>query len=264
MKRSGRILATAMLMLAVGLGGWGANTAAQTGSIALTVQCTGNPEQTTITNNTDADLPLGQFTLRSLFQPREGESYALGTTLRLAPGGRITFITGTGGTPSAETPRLTGQFIYEDNEPTEGARLTTPYGTLDVLCSTQSGSLAVNVQPPSPTPTPPTSTPVPPMPTPTPTIATTPMPTATVMPATAVPTATLPATPATAVPTATVVPTRAAPTATVAPTPTPATMPGLPNTGGGWGSMEGVMMALGALGGALAALGLAARRRRLG
>lgn len=124
--------------------------AAISGSIGLTVQCTGSPERTTLTNNTDTTLRLSQLDLGTIYQPRTNEPFVLsigGATL--APGASITFYSGT----NAPDPRLTGQFIYDDTDPSEGARLSTPYGALTVSCAAASGTLAVNI-PPSPAPSP--------------------------------------------------------------------------------------------------------------
>src|SRR5918998_1014752 len=112
----------------------------------------------------------------------------------LPPGQSRTYRTGSG----TETG-LGGSPIYDDDEPTEGARLTTPYGTLEVLCSEVIGVLGVGeaAQPtvePSPTVVTPTT-------------------------AAATPSPTVAATATTAVATATAV----APTATRPPTSPPST-----------------------------------------
>jgi hypothetical protein len=121
-----------------------APAAAATGSITLTISCYTNPERSTITNNTDQVLPLGQVRLASLHQPRSDEPFTLGNTSVLSPGQAITFQTGSASAPSADSPRLSSEAIYNNEEQSEGARLETPYGTLTVLCSVGSGTLTIS------------------------------------------------------------------------------------------------------------------------
>lgn len=229
----GRLLTlTAIVALLVGaLTGFIAigSAGAQTGSIALTIQCRTTPERTTITNNTDQALNLSGYRLTSLVLPRGEEPLALSGTV--APGGSLTFETGGGAGQG-----LTGAPIYNNDDPNEGARLTTPFGALTVLCGvtgTNSGTLPVAAPQPTATAPPAATATAPPPPTETPALA----PTATL---TSAPTATIPATvppaptspppPTVPLATATAVP----PTATaIPPTATPAPMPGLPNTGAG-------------------------------
>jgi hypothetical protein len=119
-------------------------TGAATGSISLAISCFSSPERSTITNNTDQILPLGQVRLGSLYQPRAGEPYTLGNTSVLLPGQAITFQTGPNSEPGPDSPRLTDAAIYSNDAASEGARLETPYGILTVLCSAGSGTLAVS------------------------------------------------------------------------------------------------------------------------
>ena len=209
---------------------------AQTGAIGLTVECDATPEVTTILNDTDQPLDLAQFALGSLSQPRAEEPFTLSGTL---PAGQSrTYRTGSG----TETG-LGGSPIYDDDEPTEGARLMTPYGTLEVLCSEVIGTLIVGqeAQPTAtPSPTGATSTATAETPTPTEVAPTAtpaaPSPTVAVPTATGVaPTATRPATSPTSTAVATARPTGfvgdvARPGTAV---PRPAANPGLPSTGGG-------------------------------
>ncbi len=263
MRRFTAILALVTLTLIGGFTYGTPTTAALSGTIALTVQCTGNPERTTVTNNTDTALDLAGSSITSLVSPRQGvEPFALSGTL--APGASRTYETGSAATSNVPTR----QSIYTNTDPNEGARLSGPYGSVSVLCSAGSGSLAV---------TQPTATPSPTA-QPTATMTTTPVPTMTATAvATAVVTVTMPVATATTIPTMTATATlpvatsTPAPTMTVAPTPTIAptatvvpVMPGLPNTGAGGGSQS-----FGALGAILIAImgasGLAARlvtRRR--
>jgi hypothetical protein len=115
-----------------------------TGSITLAISCYTNPELTTITNNTDQLLPLGSVKLGSLYQPRNDEPFTLGNTSVLNPGASITYQSGSGSTPTSTSPGLSSEPIYNNEAAGEGAILTTPYGTLTVLCSAGSGTLAVN------------------------------------------------------------------------------------------------------------------------
>ena len=163
-RASGRVVASGLALLAA-LWFFAAGGLAQTGTITLTVDCDADPERTTITNTTDQPLNVGAFRLASLYQPRQGESYQL-TAGPLAPGESRTYLTGEGA-PTGTPLTLTRQFIYENDAPSEGAGLTTPYGTLNVLCSQGTGTLQVR-QPVQVTPTPvpagaiPTATAVPP------------------------------------------------------------------------------------------------------
>ncbi len=113
--------------------------AAQAGTITLDVQCNAGPdlERTTITNNTDTSLNLSAFRVGSLYQPRSDEPLPLSGSL--APGQSRTFETGR----NASTNVLSQRTIYENVNPTEGARLTTPFGSVEVLCSAGSTSLRV-------------------------------------------------------------------------------------------------------------------------
>ncbi len=131
----------------------GAEKSLQQEQIVLSVGCALSPERTKIVNETNRTLDLSTFTLGSIYQPRANEPFRLSGTL--APGAGVTFETGTG---AAENP-LTNQEIYANGVAGEGARLTTPFGRLDVLCSATIGSLpftGASVPPPVPPPSPPT------------------------------------------------------------------------------------------------------------
>lgn len=246
MRRFAATLALATLTLLGTLTYDAPDAAALSGTITLTVQCGGNPERTTVTNNTDAPLDLAGSTIASLVNPRQGvEPFPLSGTL--APGAATTYETG----PAATGNVPTRQSIYVDNTPGEGARLTTPYGSVSVLCSAGTGSLAV-VAAPAPTAT------VGQTPTATMTLA----PTAPAV-ATTAPTGTMPAPGATSTPAPTMTPRpTVAPTATIPPTATtPAAMPGLPNTGAGGGARTpGVALPLALLIATLGARGVVLRR----
>lgn len=226
MQRPMAILTLVGCLLVGGLAYSVQSVGAIAGNIGLTIQCNTTPETTRVTNDTDEALNLAQFRLDTLVADSPGEPFALSGTL--APGQVATFQSG-GGAGTG----ITGAFIYNNDDPNEGARLITPFGDLTVLCSAGSGILTVG----GATPTPPTPT----VPAATPTTGATMTPRAT----------------AAATMTATIAPTRAAsPTAT-------APMPGLPNTGGGGATGGGLMVAaLVALVATLAGGGALAARRR--
>lgn len=275
MRRLAAVLALATLTLLGGLTYGAHDAAAITGTITLTVQCGGDPERTTITNNTDAALDLAQFTITSLVSARQGAE-RLPLSGILAPGTAKTFESGS----AAANNVVTRQSIYVGTDPNEGARLATPYGPIEVLCSVGSRSLAVTDLVPTATvtmtstagatsaptavaTTARTATALPTMPTTTATATRPALATAT-RPATTRTPVPQPTPTATATMTPTAVPT-SAPTAvaTTAPTATAtAVMAGLPGTGGGGGRSQ-PFGALGALGvlliAIMAASGLVAR-----
>jgi hypothetical protein len=134
------VLAVAVLVSSAAL-----PVGAQNGVISLGVDCYANPERTTVTNSTDAFLDLGTFRLASLDQPRANEPFTLPGG-SLPPGGSITYLTGEAAPVGTLT--LTRQFIYDNEAANEGARLITPFGTLDLLCSARAGGLRVGTPPP--------------------------------------------------------------------------------------------------------------------
>ncbi len=134
-------LAWLLLLLAASVAPAAARAPTGAGTITLAVSCATNPERTTITNNTGGTLSLTGFQLVSVSNRRPGVP-----PIRLS------------GTVALGASR---EFIYEDDDPNEGARLGTPYGTLTVLCRAGSGILPVDPGATIPTVTPtvtPTST----------------------------------------------------------------------------------------------------------
>jgi hypothetical protein len=143
------------LVVAIWLGGTRLTTAQTIGTIRVAVDCKSDPERTIILNNTSQAISLDGWSLASLSRPIAGvEPFVLSGTLQ--PRASQIVLTGTGA-PAGQT-----QLIYDDVDPSEGVRLRTPYGTLNVLCTAGSGELAISAlatPPPSPTVTPtPTST----------------------------------------------------------------------------------------------------------
>ncbi len=107
------------------------------GSFTITVDCAGSPERTTLTNTlAGTPLDLSRFTLGSIVAPRGGEPFPLSGTL--ASGESRTYETG----PGATVNRLSGEAIYDEVDPREGARLTGFAADLEVLCSSGSGGRA--------------------------------------------------------------------------------------------------------------------------
>lgn len=188
--------------------------------------CRATPEQTIVTNNTDQTLNLATFRLTSLIRPSTAEPFTLRGTL--APGAAATFETGTNAGSGGTS--LGGNEMYVNTDPNEGARRSTPFGDLTVLCGggTNSGMLPVASAQPTATPPPPATATAQPAATPTaaatPEVMLTPAPTATIPPTVPAPPISPPPPP---VPLATA--TMPPPTAT----PTMGPLPGLPNTGAG-------------------------------
>ncbi len=121
------------------------------GSITLAVACSTVPESTTISNNTDAALDLSQFTLASIDDPQQEQIFPL--TGILAPGASISFQSGAGASGSV----LTTAYIYDNENASEGATLTTPFGVLTVLCTQGTNTLPIQTTggaSPSPSPAP--------------------------------------------------------------------------------------------------------------
>lgn len=156
MRRLVMLALSAVLLLTVGLVvpvGAMPQTGAVTGTFTLTVDCTANPERTTITNNTDETFDLSRttlgqgFTLGSLYQPRSNEPFRLAGTL--APGVSITFETGS----AASNNALSRDEIYNNQATGEGARLVTPFGGVDALCSARTGTLRIGDTPMATAPT---------------------------------------------------------------------------------------------------------------
>lgn len=102
--------------------------AAPRGSISMQIYCIPKANSVQIFNDTDEELDLQTWTVASLYQPGPDEPIALNGSV--SPGGAATFFSG-----ASKTRVLIGHDIFQPDQPNEGARLTTPYGTLDVLCS---------------------------------------------------------------------------------------------------------------------------------
>jgi hypothetical protein len=103
MKRS---LVLAGLIVAV----WSAPAAASPvtpASVTAFVQCSGNPERATITNNTGSAITI--YSVGSTYQPRSGEPYYVNKTLKAHKS--FTHESGT----AATTHVLTHQFLYNDD-----------------------------------------------------------------------------------------------------------------------------------------------------
>lgn len=77
------------------------------GDITISVSCTGNPEEVTVTNNLD-DLPISIVEISSIDDPRENEPFFIGE--EIGPGESITFESG----DAADDNVLTEQFIFDD------------------------------------------------------------------------------------------------------------------------------------------------------
>lgn len=110
------------------------------GTIAMTIGCQPGNNWVVIYNRTNHIIQLAGWTLGSIYQPGPNEPFIL-PSIGILPGGQTPFFNG-----AAKTQVLTGKDIFQ-NHPTEGARLVTFYGTLEVLCSAGTGSLPVPILP---------------------------------------------------------------------------------------------------------------------
>ena len=130
------------LVAALGIGFYATTPAAAiTGSISLTISCFDDPEVISIFNATDEPLSLSGFTLSSIDDPQDDQDFALSGTVQ--PGSAIRFESGNAATGNV----LTTRFIFDNQNPNEGVILTTPFGTLNVLCSAMTGTLVVGTTP---------------------------------------------------------------------------------------------------------------------
>lgn len=107
--------------------------------ITMEIGCQPNNNTVRIINHTDRYLSLEGWTLSSLAQPGPYEPYSLHDPA-IQPEGWAYFLNG------ASKDRVLGGIRFKEL-PNEGARLGTPYGTLDVLCSNGVGSLPVTFIP---------------------------------------------------------------------------------------------------------------------
>ncbi len=110
------------------------------GSITMRINCVPRDNSVQIFNDTDEVLDLRAWAVASLSRPGPDEPIALNGTV--APGGGATFFSG-----ASKTRVLIGHDIFKPDQPGEGARLTTPYGTLDVLCTVGRGTLTLGTLP---------------------------------------------------------------------------------------------------------------------
>lgn len=113
------------------------------GQLTLSVDCATTPEATTIGNQTDRPLDLSSWSLGSLSEPRAGEPFSLdihaGRSETLPVGAFYRYETGA----NARANVLTSEEIYDDYAPSEGARLTTPFGLFTVRCDEQSRTFSL-------------------------------------------------------------------------------------------------------------------------
>jgi hypothetical protein len=114
--------------------------AAPHGSITMRINCVPKYNSVQIFDDTDQELDLRTWTVTSLYRPGPDEPIALNGTV--APGGGATFFSG-----ASKDRVLIGHDIFQSGQPGEGARLTTPYGTLDVLCTAGRGTLTLGTLP---------------------------------------------------------------------------------------------------------------------
>lgn len=110
------------------------------GSISMQIYCIPKANSVQVFNDTDQVLDLRTWTVASLYQPGPDEPIALNGAI--VPGSGATFFSGAG-----KDRVLIGHDIFQSGQPGEGARLTTPYGTLDVLCTAGRGTLTLGTLP---------------------------------------------------------------------------------------------------------------------
>ncbi len=95
------------------------------GDITISVSCTTNPEQLSITNNL-RELPISIVEISSIDDPRENEPFFIGE--EIGPGETITFESG----DAADENVLTNQFIF-DNENLENEGVIVRIGPEPIL-----------------------------------------------------------------------------------------------------------------------------------
>lgn len=121
--------------------------AADAGSkVSLAINCTGNPESITITNNTSKTITIR--TITTVYQPRSNEPFTVTSTL--GAGASKTYKAG----PAATGSRvLTKQYIFDNGAgDKEGVRVATSVGNKAKYCPKKSSG---STQPtPKPTPRP--------------------------------------------------------------------------------------------------------------
>jgi hypothetical protein len=110
------------------------------GSITMRINCVPRDNAVQILNDTDEGLDLRTWTVTSLVRPGPDEPIALKGFI--LPGSGLSFFSGAG-----KDYVLIGHDIFTPGQPGEGARLTTSYGTLDVLCSAGRGTLTLGALP---------------------------------------------------------------------------------------------------------------------
>jgi hypothetical protein len=106
---------------------------AQSRDLTVTVDCTSNPERTTVKNSSSGIITID--TVESIYQPRDNEPFPVNSQLN--PGETVTFESGS----DASQNVLVNQFIYEDDVGSqEGAEVLTSTGeSFRDLCGTASG-----------------------------------------------------------------------------------------------------------------------------
>ena len=114
----------------------GQAAAAPAGTIAMMVYCEPHNNAVRLVNNTAQTISIEGWTLGSIYRPGPREPFTLHDPV-IDPGSNATFFTG-----ASKDRVLTGDGIFKP-DPSEGARLTTPYGTLEVRCVDREGSLPV-------------------------------------------------------------------------------------------------------------------------
>ncbi len=110
------------------------------GSITMRIYCVPKYNSVQIFDDTDQELDLRTWTVTSLSRPGPDEPIALNGTV--APGGGATFFSG-----ASKTRVLIDHDLFKPDQPGEGARLITPYGTLDVLCTAGRATLTLGTLP---------------------------------------------------------------------------------------------------------------------
>lgn len=94
-------------------------------AVKVTLSCYGNPEKTTIKNNSSASITVRK--VGSTYQPYSYEPITVNK--RLAPGAAVTYQTGHGAVRNV----LTRNYIYNNNG-RDGAKVVTTIGTFTKRC----------------------------------------------------------------------------------------------------------------------------------
>jgi hypothetical protein len=120
-----RAAAAGVVVASLILGGPAASAEAA-GGVSVTVRCDSNPEKVTIRNNKGTSVRI--VSVGSTYHPYSDEPFVVNKTLGAGKG--ITYSFGTASGPH----KLTGRFIFDNEAPTESARVKLGFGKIRRYC----------------------------------------------------------------------------------------------------------------------------------